>query len=318
MRRVLAAATAVAALQRAPTRRPQKPRTALRSMVPPPLAIGETVTKETWCTSGRDLILDAGDESSIIFDAEHPTSADPAAIVFLPSLSMPKVNAMSSSLRTWCRKNEYSFVVADYYSIGRSEGDVAKATISKWVADTITLLNTVASPKDHRRVVLVGAGVGGWIACRVAMEEPELVGGIVGLAADPDFTEELLLKRLPGDVIERIMEGMEEIKWGGGTYTITKALIQDARDSHLLLDGPDRTLDIQCPVRLLHGLEDEEVPYSTAIRLANRIKTEDVTVSLSKSGHYMDDIDDFKRTRLAIQDCIESIFVVDLRSPSSG
>ena len=77
-------------------------------------------------------------------------------------------------------------------------------------------------------------------------------------------------------------------------------------------------LDVQCPVRLLHGLEDEEVPYTTAVRLANRIKTEDVTVSLSKSGHYMDDIDDFKRTRLAIQDCLESIFVLDLRSPSSG
>merc|ERR1712216_711324 len=53
---------------------------------------------------------------------------------------------------------------------------------------------------------------------------------------------------------------------------------------HLLLKGPDGGLDVQCPVRLLHGLEDEEVPYTTAVRLANRIKTEDVTVSLSKSG----------------------------------
>mmetsp|Transcript_10957 Transcript_10957/g.32703 ORF Transcript_10957/g.32703 Transcript_10957/m.32703 type:complete len:318 (-) Transcript_10957:28-981(-) len=317
MSRVLALATAAAALRAPAPRRTRDLR--LHSTAPPLQAIGEVVTKENWCTSGRDLILQAADDSSIIFDAEHPTSTDPAAIVFLPSLSMPKVNAMSSSLRTWCRKNEYSFVVADYYSIGRSEGDVKKATISKWVSDTVTLLNTVASPEHHRRVVLVGAGVGGWIACRVAMEEPELVGGIVGLAADPDFTEELLLKKLPKDVLEKIMgEAQESIMWGGKTYSITKQLIEDAHDSHLILEGPAGGLNIQCPVRLLHGLEDEEVPYSTAIRLANRIKTEDVTVSLSKSGHYMDDIDDFKRTRLAIQDCIESIFVVDLRSPSSG
>ena len=144
---------------------------------------------------------------------------------------------------------------------------------------------------------------------------------------------------------------MELIKWGDCSYPISRKLIEDARD-HLLLKGPDGGLDVQCPVRLLHGLEDEEVPYTTAVRLANRIKTEDVTisaqikfqisrhfsrprrrremittnwlicaqvtVSLSKSGHYMDDIDDFKRTRLAIQDCLESIFVLDLRSPSSG
>uniref|UniRef100_A0A7S3ZJ88 Peptidase S9 prolyl oligopeptidase catalytic domain-containing protein n=1 Tax=Pelagomonas calceolata TaxID=35677 RepID=A0A7S3ZJ88_9STRA len=112
-------------------------------------------------------------------------------------------------------------------------------------------------------------------------------------------------------------QGMELIKWGDCSYPISRKLIEDARD-HLLLKGPDGGLDVQCPVRLLHGLEDEEVPYTTAVRLANRIKTEDVTVSLSKSGHYMDDIDDFKRTRLAIQDCLESIFVLDLRSPSSG
>ena len=278
-----------------------------------------TVTTENWNANGLNLEMESSDASStIIFDAEHAESVDPAAIVFLPSLALPKVNAMSTQLRTWCRRNEYSFVVADYHGVGRSTGDVAEATLTKWVADTVTLLQTVASPDEHRRVVLVGAGVGGWIACLVAMAHPELVGGIVGLAADPDFTEELLLKRLPQDVIDRVMAGMEQVKWGGRTYPITRALIEDAKNNHLLLDGPDRVLPIKCPVRLLHGLLDEEVPYDTAVRLANRIETEDVTVSLSKSGHYMDDIDDFQRTRLAIQDCLESIFVYDLRSPTSG
>ena len=198
--------------------------------------------------------------------------------MFLPSLALPKVNAMSSSLRTWCRKNKYSFVVADYHGVGRSKGDIEEACLSKWLADTKQLIETVASPNDHRRVVLVGAGVGGWIAVRLAQTDPELVGGVVGLAADPDFTEDLLLKRLKPDVIERIMDGMELIKWGDCSYPISRKLIEDARD-HLLLKGPDGGLDVQCPVRLLHGLEDEEVPYTTAVRLANRIKTEDVTVS---------------------------------------
>ncbi|KAH8094349.1 mycophenolic acid acyl-glucuronide esterase [Aureococcus anophagefferens] len=260
------------------------------ALVPPPtqklghkFTYEATISRDNWKTSGRDLLLPASDASStIIFDADHPDASDPVAIVFLPSLALPK------------------------------------ATLSKWVDDTVTLLRTVASPEEHRRVVLVGAGVGGWIACLVAMRHPDLVGGVVGLAADPDFTEELLLKRLPQDVIDRIMEGMEEVTWGDKTYPITKALIEDAREHHLLLDGPERTLPIQCPVRLLHGLMDEEVPFDTCVRLAQRIETEDATISLSKSGHYMDDIDDMQRTRIAIQDCLESIFVYDLRSPTSG
>ena len=157
-------------------------------------------------------------------------------------------------------------VVADYHGVGRSKGNIEEACLSKWLADTKQLIETVASPNDHRRVVLVGAGVGGWIAVRLAQTDPELVGGVVGLAADPDFTEDLLLKRLKPDVIERIMDarssadintpstrglpdaieahrslfaqGMELIKWGDCSYPISRKLIEDARD-HLFLQGPD-------------------------------------------------------------------------------
>ena len=78
-------------------------------------AVVSAVDRTNWETSGRDLILKSEDGTSdIVFDAEHaPAGGDPAAIVFLPSLALPKVNAMSSSLRTWCRKNKYSCVVAD-------------------------------------------------------------------------------------------------------------------------------------------------------------------------------------------------------------
>ena len=74
-------------------------------------------------------------------------------------------------------------------------------------------------------------------------------------------------------------QGMELIKWGDCSCPISRKLIEDARD-HLLLKGPDGGLHVQCPVPA-HGLEDEEVPYTTAVRLANRIKTEDVTVCQS-------------------------------------
>ena len=109
MRVVLLAAFAgvACALQPMPRAAPARS-LALRS------AVVSAVDRTNWETSGRDLILKSTDGTSdIVFDAEHaPAGGDPAAIVFLPSLALPKVNAMSSSLRTWCRKNKYSFVVA--------------------------------------------------------------------------------------------------------------------------------------------------------------------------------------------------------------
>lgn len=283
-----------------------------------PLRVSLMEDEINYQISGENLELpsQAGPDM-IVYDAEISSAADPVAVVVLQSLALPKINDLSSSLRGWCRRKDYTFVVADYHGIGRSQGDVGEATISRWFADAVTLIENVTPPSEYKRVVVVGAGVGGWIACLLAMRRPDLIGGIVGLAADPDFTEDLLLKRLPAEVIDRIMSGLENVKWGHRVYPITRALIEDARN-HLILEGPDKGLPIKCPVRLLHGLYDEEVPFETAIRLANRLETNDVTVSLSKSTHYLDDFDDFKRTRVAIQDCIESIFFFDLRTPGSG
>lgn len=268
---------------------------------------------------GFDLELDSSfGDCKIIYDAEHCERPDAAGIVFLPSLALPKVNAMSAQLKIWCRRIGYSYVCADYHGIGRSEGNIEDATITRWMEDTITLADAVLAPYCKRRIVFVGAGVGGWISCLVAMKRPDLVGGIVGLAADPDFTEDLLLKRLPQEVIDEIMTNdVTKVRWGNRDYPITKALIEDARN-HLILNGPNRQLPITCPIRLLHGLNDEEVPYETAVRLVNRVKSNDVLLSLSRARHYMAEMDDFKRTRVAVQDCMEAISVPDLANPGAG
>jgi len=89
------------------------------------------------------------------------------------------------------------------------------------------------------------------------------------------------------------MAGMYEIQWGDTTYPITRALVEDARH-HLILNGEPRTLPVLCPVRILHGTLDEEVPYETAVRLAEVIESDDVVITLSRSRHYLDDFDDFK------------------------
>ena len=177
--------------------------------------------------------------------------------------------------------------------------------------------------------MLVGAGVGGWIAVRLAQTDPELVGGVVGLAADPDFTEDLLLKRLKPDVIERIMDGMELIKWGDCSYPISRKLIEDARDPPTAKGPrrrPRRAVPGSPPARprgrggALHdgcaprepdqdGGRDKCVSFEEHHSLGAQ-----VTVSFSKS--------DIRRHRRAHAPRdpgrSESIFVLDLRSSSSG
>jgi len=220
------------------------------------------------------------------------------------------------NLENMCRSRGYSYLTADYYGVGRSAGDFKDGTPSKWTSDTIRLIEDLA---PSGKVVLVGAGVGGWIAVLVALQRPDLVCGIVGLAADPDFTEDLLMKYLSEEEISSIMEnGIHTIKWGAQTYPISRKLIEDGR-KNLVLRGSKGSLDIRCPVRLVHGMADEEVPFSTATRLAACMSTTDVKITLLKSNsHYLANDQGYKAMRDAVEDCMEGYFEYDLTTPASG
>jgi len=120
--------------------------------------------------------------------------------------------------------------------------------------DTIAIIEKIigenANIIDKKGAVLVGHGVGAWISMVVAAKRPDLVGGIVGMSADPDFTEELLWKKLPEDVKNTIMtKGVCEITWGTEKYPISKNLIEDGRQNLLLTKGAG-SIPIKCPVRL--------------------------------------------------------------------
>ena len=158
-------------------------------------------------------------------------------IVYLPGLIRPKSEAKSLNLQAFCKKAGFTFLCADYFGNGRSSGKPTDGTVGRFVRDTIYLIDKVLGA-NNGKVVLVGHGVGAWVAFLIAMKRPDLVSGIVGMAADPDFTEELLWKKLPEDIKEKIMkEGVHEITWGNEKYPISKNLIEDGRNN-LLLSGP--------------------------------------------------------------------------------
>ena len=134
-------------------------------------------------------------------------------------------------------------------------------------------------------LVLVGSSMGGWIALLAALSlPPQRLAGLVGIAAAPDFTETLIWNAMPPAERERLLrDGMLHAPNPYGEPTpITRALIEDGR-RHLLL-GDDIALD--CPVRLLHGQQDQDVPWQTALTLAARLRTPDVQVTLVKDGDH--------------------------------
>lgn len=242
-------------------------------------------------------------------------------VLYLPSLNRPKNEAKSNNLQTWCRRNDITFLCADYFGLGRSSGTFAEGSVGRWAEDTVTIIENVLSLPVQKKVVLVGHGVGAWVSFVVAQKRPDLVAGIVGLAADPDFTEELLWKKLSDDVKAKIMnEGVATITWGSTEYPISRTLIEDGRKNLLLQNGPS-SLPIFCPVRLIHGLADEEVPYQLALQLAENCKTSDASVILLKgSSHYMESEKDMLTMRSMIVEVIEAFKEAgfDLTSPGSG
>jgi pimeloyl-ACP methyl ester carboxylesterase len=133
--------------------------------------------------------------------------------------------------------------------------------------------------------ILVGSSMGGWIMLLAALARPQRIAALVGIAPAPDFTEELLPARLTPEQRREVEEKGSVVlpsDYDPAGYLYTRALIEDGR-RHLLLGAP---IALDMPVRLLHGMRDESVPWQLSLRLADRLTSRDVAVTLIKDGDH--------------------------------
>ncbi len=187
----------------------------------------------------------------------------------------------ASALEAACREAGRAYVRFDYSGHGESSGAFADGTIGSWSEDAIAVLDAASEGPQ----VLVGSSMGGWIMLLAALARPQRVAGLVGIASAPDFTEELMWRRFDDDVRRRLeATGVyhRPSEYGDDPYPITMKLIEDGR-RHLLLERP---IAIHCPVRLLHGMKDEDVPWTTAPRIAEKLLADDVRVLVIKDGDH--------------------------------
>ncbi|MGH7050099.1 MAG: alpha/beta hydrolase [Acetobacteraceae bacterium] len=201
-------------------------------------------------------------------------------IVFCPGFRSDMRGEKATDLARFCARRGRAFLRFDYSGHGESDGAFRNGSIGRWTEDALTVIDQ----KTEGTLLLVGSSMGGWIALLLTMRRPERVAGLIGIAAAPDFTETLMWQAMTEAEHARLMaEGSLTVENAGDSpLVITRLLIEEGRH-HLVLG---REIPISCPVRLLHGQRDADVPWETALRTAEQMAGADVRVTLIKDGEH--------------------------------
>lgn len=232
-----------------------------------------------------------------------PPKGDQLTVAFLCGLMSDMEGTKSIHLEEWCAHKGLGFLRFDYQGHGQSSGEFVDGSISLWQEDTLAMIDQVTQGP----LILVGSSMGGWQMLLAALNRPDRVKGLVGIAPAPDFTQELMEPQFNESVHETLNNGdVYEVPsdYGPSGYPITKRFLDDGDKNRLL--GSDIKIDI--PVHLLHGIQDVDVPYDTSLRIMNHVTSGQVKVTLLKDGdHRLSREQDLHLLETAIEGVINDI-----------
>ncbi len=222
--------------------------------------------------------LTRGDDATIAYER---LAGGAPGIVFFGGFRSDMTGTKALFLEDYCRRRGQAYVRFDYFGHGASSGDAASGTIGRWAEDAIAVIDSLTEGKQ----ILVGSSMGGWVMLLAALARASRVHALVGVAAAPDFTEDLVWPRLTPAQQRELLEGgavtlLSEYDSAGYTYRL--GLFEDGKQ-HLVMRG---AIALDCPVRLLHGMRDDAVPWQTSRSLAERLDSRDVAVTLVKDGDH--------------------------------
>ncbi|HEY2523584.1 MAG TPA: alpha/beta hydrolase [Candidatus Binataceae bacterium] len=191
------------------------------------------------------------------------------------------------ALDAWAAEHGRACVRFDYSGHGESGGDFIDGTIGRWLEESVAVFEQFCRGPQ----VVIGSSMGGWMALLLAREVAKRpmnasLAGLVLIAPAPDFTEELMWKGFSPEIraeIESKGVWMRPSEYGDGSpYPITRALIEEGRQ-HLLLSG---SIEVGCPVRILQGAKDPDVPWQHAFTLVHRLPADDVVLTMIQDGDH--------------------------------
>lgn len=223
-------------------------------------------------------VLKCGDGRHIAYERLQGKSP---GVVFLSGFKSDMTGSKATFLEALCRRLGQSYVRFDYTGHGKSSGRFEDGAIGDWRRDALDVIDELTQGEQ----ILVGSSMGGWLMLLAALARPERTRALLGLAVAPDFTERLVWQAFTPQQQEQLMNhGQVMIPdcYGAEPYPITRRLVEEGRN-HLLLHAP---VEIHCPVRLIHGTADDDVPYSIAQMLLEKMETKNARLELIKgAGH---------------------------------
>jgi len=202
-------------------------------------------------------------------------------IVFLTGFRSDMRSVKAAAVDAWCAGRGHACLRFDYFGHGESQGDFARGTIGRWLADTLLVLDRLTVGPQ----ILVGSSMGGWIMLLAALARPERIKALIGIAPAPDFTEDLMWAGFSPEVKQAILRDGEFARpsqYDPDPYPITRKLIEDGRN-HLVLR---ETIRLDMPLRILQGMKDPDVPWRHALKLIDAYASKDVTLQLIKNGDH--------------------------------
>lgn len=198
-------------------------------------------------------------------------------LVFLPGYMSDMAGGKATAVFDWAGAQGRACLLLDYSGCGQSDGDFADGTLSRWRDEVLAL---IAAHVDGP-VVLIGSSMGGWLMLLVGLALGERLAGLVGIAAAPDFTDwgydaDQRAALAAGETV------LEDNPYGPEPTPTHAAFWADGQAQRLLIGG----IALTCPVRLLHGQRDPDVPWELALTLAEQLHSDDVQVTLIKDGDH--------------------------------
>ena len=198
-------------------------------------------------------------------------------IIFLPGYMSDMQGGKASALWQWAAESGRAMLLLDYSGCGESGGKFSDGSLSAWCADAAAIIDArVDGP-----VTLVGSSMGGWIMLLLAEKMGSRVASMVGIAAAHDFTDWDFDATVKAEIMEQGVHFMPN-PYGPEPTPVYRKFFEDGQAQLML----HREIAVQCPVRLLHGQCDKDVPHDISLRLAAALGSSDVQVTLVKDGDH--------------------------------
>ncbi|NVD44584.1 alpha/beta fold hydrolase [Qipengyuania atrilutea] len=207
--------------------------------------------------------------------AYRSSASNGPTIVFLPGYMSDMDGGKATAIASWAKKRRHGTLLLDYSGCGHSDGDFADGTLTQWRDEVLELTDAYAKGP----LLLVGSSMGGWLMLLVALAMKDRLVGMIGIAPAPDFSDWGFDEGQKWALAEG-KTVYEDNPYGPAPTPTHGKFWQDA-ETHRLLDG---SIDLACPVHLIHGQQDNDVPWQVSVRLAEALRSEQVQVTLVKSG----------------------------------